>query len=133
MRRRGIGRRAPGQAIVEFAMTAMVFLGLVFAIADFAIWLHAQNAATGAAQLAAATAARENGTPEAGKRAGENFLRAALGASAGRVAVSVQVDTDVSSATARGTWTISPLGDRMSVPVQATATVTRERFRPGGT
>jgi len=47
MRRRGIGRRAPGQAIVEFAMTAMVFLGLVFAIADFAIWLHAQNAATG--------------------------------------------------------------------------------------
>ena len=133
MQARRFRRGAPGQAIVEFAMTTLVFLGLVFAIGDVGLWIHAQNAATGAAQLAAATAARENGTPEAGKRAGENFLRAALGASAGRLAVSVQVDTDVASATARGSWTISPLGDRMSVPVQATATVTRERFRPGGT
>jgi Flp pilus assembly protein TadG len=126
-------RGAPGQTIVEFAMTTLVFLGLVFAIGDFALWLHAQNAATGAAQLAAATAAREDGTPEAGQLAGQNFLRAALGTSAGRVAMSVQVSADVASATASGTWTISPLGDRMSVPILATATVTRERFRPRGT
>src|SRR5947209_7254046 len=114
-------------------MTTLVFLGLVFAIGDFALWLHAQNAATGAAQLAAATAAREDGTREAGQRAGENFLRSALGASADKVAISVQVSSDVASATAGGSWTISPLGDRMSVPILAIATVTRERFRPGGT
>ena len=47
-------------------MTTLVFLGLAFAIGDFGLWRHAQNAATGAAQLAAATAAREDGTPEAG-------------------------------------------------------------------
>ena len=133
MRTRDFRRGAPGQTIVEFAMTTLVFLGLVFAIGDFALWLHAQNAATGAAQLAAATAAREDGTPEAGQLAGQNFLRAALGTSAGRVAMSVQVSADVASATASGTWTISPLGDRMSVPILATATVTRERFRPQGT
>ncbi len=133
MRRRGLRRGAPGQTIVEFALTILVFLGLVFAIADFALWLHAQNAATGAAQLAAATAAREGGTPEAAQRAGQDFLRAALGTSAGRVAMSVKVSADVASATASGTWTISPLGDRMSVPILATATVTRERFRPQGT
>ncbi len=132
MRRRGLRRGAPGQTIVEFALTILVFLGLVFAIADFALWLHAQNAATGAAQLAAATAAREDGTREAAQRAGQDFLRAALGTSAGRVAMSVKVSADVASATASGTWTISPLGDRMSVPILATATVTRERFRPQG-
>jgi Flp pilus assembly protein TadG len=119
--------------VVEFALTALVFFGLIFAIGDFGLWLHAQNAATGAAQLAATAAAREDGTPEAGRQAGETFLRAALGQSAGRVAITVQVSSDVASAVANGRWTISPLGDRMSVPIQATATVTRERFRPGGT
>jgi Flp pilus assembly protein TadG len=122
-----------GTALVEFALTTLVFFGMIFAIGDFALWVHAQNAATGAAQLAAATAAREDGTPEAGQQAGENFLRSALGQSAGRVAIAVQVSSDVASATADGSWTISPLGDRMTVPVLATATVTRERFRPGGT
>jgi Flp pilus assembly protein TadG len=117
---------------VEFALTALIFFGLIFAIGDFGLWLHAQNAATGAAQLAAATAAREDGSPEAGQQAGQNFLHSALGQSAARVAITVQISSDVASATADGHWTISPLGDRMSVPIQATATVTRERFRPGG-
>jgi Flp pilus assembly protein TadG len=127
------GIRARGTALVEFALTTLVFFGMIFAIGDFALWLHAQNAATGAAQLAAATAAREDGTPEAGQQAGENFLRSALGMSADRVAIVVQVSSDVASATAGGSWTITPLGDRMTVPIVATATVTRERFRPGGT
>ncbi len=133
MRTRVLGRAAPGTALVEFALTTLVFFGMIFAIGDFAVWLHAQNAATGAAQLAAATAAREDGTPEAGQQAGENFLHAALGDSAGHVMISVQVSSDAASATAGGSWTISPLGDRMSVPILARATVTRERFRPGGT
>jgi Flp pilus assembly protein TadG len=114
-------------------MTTLVFFGMIFAIGDFALWMHAENAATGAAQLAAVTAAREDGSPEAGQQAGEDFLRAALGPSAGQVAISVQITSDLASATAGGHWTISPLGDRMTVPIRATATVTRERFRPGGT
>jgi Flp pilus assembly protein TadG len=130
---RGIRRATRGTALVEFALTALVFFGMIFAIGDFALWLHAQNTATGAAQLAAATAARENGTPEAGQQAGQRFLRSALGDSAEHVRVSVQVSSDVASATADGSWTISPLGDRMTVPILATATVTRERFRAGGT
>ena len=125
--------RARGTALVEFALTTLVFFGMIFAIGDFALWLHAQNAATGAAQLAAATAAREDGTPEAGQQAGQNFLRSALGTSADRVAIAVQLSSDVASATAGGSWTISPLGDRTTVRIMATATVTRERFRPGGT
>ena len=130
---RACGAAARGTALVEFALTTLVFFGMIFAIGDFAVWVHAQNAATGAAQLAAATAAREGGTPSTGQQAGENFLRSALGQSAGQVRVSVQVSSAVASATADGSWTISPLGDRMTVPIQATATVTRERFRPGGT
>ena len=124
---------ARGSALVEFALTALVFFGIIFAVGDFALWVHAQNAATGAAQLAAATAAREDGSPAAGQQAGENFLRAALGQSATQLVISVQVSSDVASATARGPWTISPLGNRTTVPIQATATVTRERFRPEGT
>jgi Flp pilus assembly protein TadG len=123
----------PGTALVEFALTAAAFFGMIFAIGDFALWIHAQNAATGAAQLAAATAARDDGTAAAGQQAGENFLHAALGQSATQVVISVNVSSDVASATAGGNWTISPLGDRMTVPILATATVTRERFRPGGT
>src|SRR5436305_9669959 len=115
MRARRFRRGVPGQAIVEFAMTTLVFMGLVFAIGDFALWIHAQNAATGAAQLAAATAARENGTADAGQQAGESFLRSALGQSAARLRVSVEITSDVASATADGSWTVSPLGDRMSV------------------
>jgi Flp pilus assembly protein TadG len=122
-----------GTALVEFALTTLVFFGMIFAVGDFALWVHAQNVATGAAQLAAATAAREDGTPEAGQQAGERFLSSALGSSAERLAVSVQVSSDVASATAGGSWTISPLGNRVTVPILATATVTRERFRPGGT
>ena len=124
---------ARGSALVEFALTALVFFGMIFAVGDFALWVHAQNAATGAAQLAAATAAREDGSPAAGQQAGENFLRAALGQSATQLVISVQVSSDVALATAGGPWTISPLGNRMTVPIQSTATVTRERFRPGGT
>jgi Flp pilus assembly protein TadG len=129
---RGSHGHTRASAVVEFALTAAVFFGMLFAVGDFALWIHAQNAATGAAQLAAATAARENGTAGAGQEAGERFLRAALGQSAGQVRVSVQISSDVASATADGSWTITPLGDRMIVPVVARATVTRERFRPGG-
>jgi Flp pilus assembly protein TadG len=126
-------RGARGTALVEFALTTLAFFGMIFAVGDFAVWVHAQNAATGAAQLAAATAAREDGTPEAGQQAGENFLRSALGQGATQLRLSVQVTSDIASATANDSWTISPLGDRMTVPILATATVTRERFRPGGT
>jgi len=52
VRTRVLGRAAPGTALVEFALTTLVFFGMIFAIGDFAVWLHAQNAATGAAQLA---------------------------------------------------------------------------------
>ncbi len=133
MATRVLRRAEPATALVEFALTTLVFFGMIFAIGEFALWQHAQSAATGAAQLAAATAAREDGTPEAGQQAGEDFLRSALGHSAGRVAVSVQVSSDVSAATARGNWTITPLGEHITVPIVASASVTRERFRPGGT
>jgi Flp pilus assembly protein TadG len=56
-----------GTALVEFALTAAVFFGMIFAIGDFALCMHAQDAATGAAQLAAATAARDDGTAAAGQ------------------------------------------------------------------
>ena len=49
------------------------------------------------------------------QEAGPNFLRSALGTSADRLAIAVQLSSDVASATAGGSWTISPLGDRTTV------------------
>jgi Flp pilus assembly protein TadG len=129
---RTVRGRTRASALVEFALTAAVFFGMLFAVGDFSLWIHAQNAATGAAQLAAASAARENGTADAAQQAGQSFLRSALGQSAGQLRVTVEITSDVASATADGSWTVSPLGERMTVPILARATVTRERFRPGG-
>jgi hypothetical protein len=67
-----------------------------------------------------------------GERAGRDFLRGALGQSAGRVLVAVEMDDDIVIARARGTWMIAPFGEMLTAPVQATARITRERFRSGG-
>jgi hypothetical protein len=122
--------RGTAQGIAEYAVTVMLFFGVVFGAADFAVWLHAQNATVAAVQEAAAVAAREDGTGPAAEQVGRELLQAALGPGAARVQVHVEVGDDVVTADAQGSWAVAPFGLSVGAPVHARAVLTRERFRP---
>jgi hypothetical protein len=124
-------RRA--QALASFAVTGVALVTIVVAIGNMALWLHAQNVVVGAAQEAAVVASRENGTPLDGQRTARALLVASLGPSAERVTtIDVQVGADVVTAEVRGSWPVVLVGPLASAPLHATATLARERFRPGG-
>jgi hypothetical protein len=125
------GQRA--QALASFAVAGVALVMTVLALANLAVWLHAQNAVVAAAQEAAVVASREDGTPLDGQRTARALLAASLGPSAERVTmVEVQVGADVVTADVRGSWPMVLLGPLASAPLHATATLARERFRPGG-
>jgi hypothetical protein len=107
-----------------------LFFGVVFGVADFALWLHAQNATIAAAQEAAVVAAREDGSAASGEQVGRELLRAALGPSAERVQVSVEIGDDVVTADAHGSWGVAPFGLPVAAPLNARAIISRDRFRP---
>jgi hypothetical protein len=122
--------------LAEIAVVALVVLVWVTALADVALWLHAQNATVAAAQEAAVTAARADAgadleaAAQRGQRVGRSLLQASLGPSAGQVDLQVAVDGEVTRAEATGTWPIAPFGRLVALPLHATASLTRERFRP---
>jgi hypothetical protein len=129
---RAIGGQ-PAQALASFAIAAVALVTVVLALGDVALWLYAQNTAVVAAQEAAVVASREDGTPLDGQRRARALLVAGLGPSAERITViDVQVGANVVTAEVRGSWPVVLLGPIASAPLHATATVERERFRPGG-
>jgi hypothetical protein len=125
-------RRDSAQALASFAVAGLALVAVVAALANLAVWLHAQNAVVAAAQEAAVVASREDGTPADGQRVARSLLAASLGPSAERVTVDVNVGADVVTAEVRGSWPVLLLGPLASAPLHATATLARERFRPGG-
>jgi hypothetical protein len=127
------GERCAGQALASFAVASTVLVVAVLGLGNLAFWIYAQNAVTAAAQEAAVVASREDGTAEDAQKTATALLVASLGPSADRIsAIAVAVDPDAATATVRGNWPIVLLGPLASAPLAATATVERERFRPGG-
>jgi len=125
--------RQPAQALASFAVVGVALITIVLALGNLALWLYAQNTVVAAAQEAAVVASRENGTPLAGQQSARALLVASLGPSAQRVTtIDVRLDADVATAEVRGSWPVVLLGPLASAPLHATATLERERFRPGG-
>jgi uncharacterized membrane protein YqiK len=125
--------RQPAQALASFAVVGVALVAVVLAIGNLALWLYAQNTVIAAAQEAAVVASRENGTPLDGQQTARSLLVASLGSSADRVTtIDVRIDADVATAEVRGSWPVVLLGPLASAPLHATATLARERFRPGG-
>jgi Flp pilus assembly protein TadG len=127
-------RRAQAGGLAEFAVTSLLFLSLVIVATDLALWFTAQNVVIGASQHAAAVASRGDGTVEAAEKAAWDFVRSGLGAWTGtRIdRVRVEIDGDSAMVEVHGSWPVSPLGAVVSMPLHATTTTMRERFRPGG-
>lgn len=126
-------RRVRGQAIAEFAVASVVFLGTVVGVIDLGLWLYAQNVVLSASQEAATVGSREDASAAQAVAAARSLLRAGLGAGAdGIESVNVQIGPDVTTAEVRGTWYVAPLGPLVPVPLHATAAMLREQFRPGG-
>ena len=72
----GVRRRARGQVMAQFAVSSVALLSVIVAIADVALWLHAQNVVVAAAQEGATVASREGGTALAGRLAASELLQA---------------------------------------------------------
>src|ERR1700687_816210 len=96
---RGVRRHARGQVMAQFAVSSVALLSVIVAIADVALWLHAQNVVVAAAQEGATVASREGGTALAGRLAASELLQAGLGPSTDAIQhVQVQVDADAATA-----------------------------------
>ena len=130
---RPASRRQAAQTLAAFAVAGTALVAIVMALGNLAFWLYAQNAVTAAAQEAAVVVSREDGTPQAGQRTARALLAASLGPGAEHVTV-IDITIDASTATVevRGSWPVVLLGSLASAPLHATATLERERFRPGG-
>jgi hypothetical protein len=126
-------QRLPAQGLAAFAVAGVALVLSVLALGNLTLWLYAQNVVVAAAQEAAATAAREDGTVQQGQQTARALLEASLGPSADRVmTIDVHIDADVATADVRGSWPVVLLGPLASAPLHASATLERERFRPGG-
>lgn len=130
---RPLSSRLPAQTLASFAVAGVALVTVVLTLGNLALWLYAQNAVVAAAQEAAVVASREGGTPADGQRTARSLLVASLGPGAGRVTmIDVQVNADVATADVRGNWPVVLPGPLASAPLHATATLERQRFRPGG-
>jgi hypothetical protein len=128
-----MGCRERAQSLAAFAVAGTALVAVILALGNLAFWLYAQNAVTAAAQEAAVVASREDGTPQDGQQRARALLAASLGPGAEQVTViDVRVDASAATASVQGSWPVVLLGPLTSAPLHATATIERERFRPGG-
>jgi hypothetical protein len=119
--------------MAAFAVAGVALVGAMLALGNLALWLYAQNVVTAAAQEAALVASREDGTAQDGQQRAQALLAAGLGPGVEHVTnIDVSIDANAATASVGGTWPVVLLGPAASAPLHATATIERERFRPGG-
>jgi Flp pilus assembly protein TadG len=105
---------------------------IALALVQFALFYHAQSAVTGAVQDGARIAAAEDRSVSDGIAHTQTLLNAGLGASVGDVQVSGQDDGETVSIEARGhLQLIIPWVTDMTLPLEARAMMSKERFRSG--
>ena len=116
------------EAAIAFPVLVMLMLGLV----QFALYVHAQNVVTGAVQDGARVASVEDGSLSDGIARAQILLQAGLGADAGQVTLSGAESGDAVTIVAQGhLHLIIPWVMDATLPLQARATVEKERFHAG--
>jgi Flp pilus assembly protein TadG len=134
MDRREAGRRAGerGQALLEAALAFPLLLTLVLGAIQFGLWYHAQFVVQTACQEGARVAAAEDGTLADGLARARTLLVAGLGPTAQGVAIQGNEDDERTTIAASGSYpTIIPWVNANRLPLQARASMVRERFRQG--
>jgi Flp pilus assembly protein TadG len=134
-------RRAPGQALVEAAVSFPLLVLLLLAVVEGALYVHALHVVLGAAREGAHAAATERATVEGAVDAGRDRAREVLDAGLGQYADALQVSDPVLDGgnvvvEIHGGMPLFFGGPGQSVPVQipidARARASREFFRPQG-
>ena len=121
-----------GAATVEAALVLGVFLIVLFAIVEFALFWHAEHVVEGAVQDGARVASAEDGTLDDGVQRAQALLKAGLGQSADRVHVTALDGGDKIAVQAQGQWPIGiPSTVAGNLPLQARAVMSKEHFRAG--
>ena len=122
-----------GAALVETAITMPLLLMVALAIVQFALYAHAGHVVAAAAQEGARVAAASGGSLEEGVALAQELLRAGLGPKAGEIGLRATDDGQVITVSATGQlgvvipWTVDA-----GLPLSATASISKERFRAGG-
>lgn len=122
-----------GAVLVEAALVLPLLLTLAIGMIQLGLVLHAQNVLTAAAQDGARVAAADGRSVNEGVDHARRLLAAGLGSRAARVSVSGAEGRDaVRVSVHAGLPLRMPWVDESTVRLGASATLTKERFRPGG-
>ncbi|NTU80089.1 MAG: pilus assembly protein [Chloroflexales bacterium] len=131
------GRRARGQAVVEFVIVLGVFLALILGLVCVGQILLANYTVSQAARAAAHQAAIEGGAPRAAYDAAAQVLDAGVGTAASDASVAVACDSDpcrrydpitVTIAYTSTFWApLPPLFTEFSVSAEATRAAERDQ------
>ena len=118
--------------MLEAAIALGLLLSAMFGLLQFALWMHASNVVRGAVQDGARVWAAGGGTEADGLDRARTLVDLGLGAGSEDVELhSSQPDRDTVTVEVSGS--LSPilplLGDRR-LPLGASATMSKERFRP---
>lgn len=120
-----------GQALLEAAVALGLLLPVMFGLLQFALWMHASNVVRGAVQDGARVWAAYGGERVEGLDRARTLLDVGLGADSGDVKLhGYEPMRDTVTVEAQGSLRpILPiLGWRL--PLEASASMSRERFRP---
>ncbi len=124
-------RRQRGAVLVEAAISAPLLIMAALGMMQFALFYHAQTVVQGATQDGARTAAGDGATIDDGVRHTQELLDATLGQAA-TVTIQGRDLGNVVTIEARGQLhLIIPWVADATLPLQADATMSKERFRVG--
>jgi hypothetical protein len=125
----GSARR--GQALVEAALTFPLLLALVLGVLQVALYFHARDVFVAAAQDGARVAAEEGGAPAEGVARARLLIVAGLGtAITDPRVIATADDSEVSLHLSAQLRPIVPLPLDAGLPIDVTARVAHEHFRP---
>jgi Flp pilus assembly protein TadG len=127
------GRRREGQALVECALVLPLLVTLALGLVQITLYIHARDVLVAAAQEGARLAAEDGRRLEDGYVRTHALVRAGLGEAVQPVEPRGRVDADVVEMRIDSALRpILPLPIDGGLPINVRASVSRERFRPGG-
>lgn len=119
------------QALVEFALVVPLLVGLSVGILQLVLYAHARDVVVSSVEEGTRLAAEDGRSLDEGFGRTRALVSAGLGSTLDPLAIDGSMDSDVVRIHINaGLMPILPLG--RTLPIEAEASVARERFRPGG-
>lgn len=119
-----------GQALVETAVAFVVLLMVAMGLLQFALYMHARNVVTGSVQDGARVAASDNSSLDRGITHARSLLNTSMGSTASVSFSGYESQDEVTVSASGSMQPIVPFMFGLSLPLNASATVDKERFRP---